>query len=123
MLAEVLMNIISLLFASYFILPRVSGSPVHAQQDKHVVEGLHTKRTPQTADNGGSFFAVLGVAGVAGASVHPRLEIRQLEQNADQWNVYLLGLNRFQQMNQTDLLSYYQIAGENSYSFYHYYRL
>ena len=121
--AEVLINIISLLFASYFILPRVCSSPVHAQQSKHVVEDLHTKRTPQTADNGGPFFSVLGVAGVAGASVHPRLEIRQLEQNADQWNVYLLGLNRFQQMNQTDLLSYYQIAGENSYSFYRYYRL
>ena len=121
--AEALMNIISLLFVSYFILPKVCGSPVHAQQSKHIIENLHTKRAPQTAGNGGPFFSVLGVAGVAGASIHPRLEIRQLEQNADQWNVYLLGLNRFQQMNQTDLLSYYQIAGENSYSFYHYYRL
>jgi len=121
--AEVLMNIISLLFASYFILPRVCGSPVHAQQGKHVAEDLYTKRTPQTAGNGGPYFSVLGVAGVAGASIHPRLEIRQLEQNADQWNVYLLGLIRFQQMNQTDPLSYYQIAGENNYSFYHYYRL
>ena len=121
--AKVLMNIILLLFASHFILPRICGSPIHAQQNKHVAEDLHTKRTPQTAGDGGPPFSVLGVAGVAGASVHPRLEIRQLEQNADQWNVYLLGLNRFQQMNQTDLLSYYQIAGENNYSFYYYYRL
>lgn len=105
------MNIISLLFVSYFILPKVCGSLVHAQQSKHVIENLHTKRAPQTAGNGGPFFSVLGVAGVAGASIHPRLEIRQLEQNADQWNVYLLGLIRFQQMNQTDPLSYYQIAG------------
>ena len=121
--AEALMNIISLLFVSYFILPKVCGSPVHAQQSTHIIENLHTKRAPQTAGNGGPFFSVLGVAGVAGASIHPRLEIRQLEQNADQWNVYLLGLIRFQQMNQTDPLSYYQIAGENNYSFYHYYRL
>ncbi|OCK82998.1 Di-copper centre-containing protein [Lepidopterella palustris CBS 459.81] len=48
---------------------------------------------------------------VAVVDLLPRLEIRQLEQNADQWNVYLLGLNRFQQMTQSDKLSYYQIAG------------
>ncbi|OCL01252.1 Di-copper centre-containing protein [Glonium stellatum] len=108
---KVFTDIFSLLYTSYFLLQSVSGNPVNSRQSRHIVEDLHFKRTPQTAGNGGSFFSVLGVAGVAGTNVHPRLEIRQLEQNADQWNVYLLGLNRFQQMNETDMLSYYQIAG------------
>jgi len=51
------------------------------------------------------------VTGITVFGVQPRLEIRQLEQNVDQWNVYLLGLVRFHQANQSDQLSYYQIAG------------
>jgi len=52
------------------------------------------------------------VTGITEFGVQPRLEIRQLEQNADQWNIYLLGLARFQATNQSDKLSYYQIAGK-----------
>lgn len=55
----------------------------------------------------GAFQPVTGVA----FGIRPRLEIRQMQQNADQWNIYLLGLARFQAANQTDKLSYYQIAG------------
>ncbi|KAF1923578.1 tyrosinase [Didymella exigua CBS 183.55] len=41
----------------------------------------------------------------------PRLEVRQLAQNADQWNLYLLGMERFQAKDKNDRLSYYQVAG------------
>ncbi|KAF3047601.1 hypothetical protein E8E12_010743 [Didymella heteroderae] len=41
----------------------------------------------------------------------PRLEIRQLAQNADQWNLYLLGMERFQAKDKNDRLSYYQVVG------------
>ncbi|TKA80498.1 hypothetical protein B0A55_02304 [Friedmanniomyces simplex] len=51
------------------------------------------------------------VSGIQAFGIQPRLEIRQLEQNADQWNIYLLGLAKFQATNQSDKLSYYQIAG------------
>ncbi|KAK0795438.1 hypothetical protein LTR02_007053 [Friedmanniomyces endolithicus] len=51
------------------------------------------------------------VSGIQAFGIQPRLEIRQLEQNVDQWNIYLLGLARFQATNQSDKLSYYQIAG------------
>lgn len=54
---------------------------------------------------------MLGAASVGDGQVHPRLEIRELEKNADQWNIYLLGLRRFQNADQRDKLSYYQIAG------------
>lgn len=52
------------------------------------------------------------VTGITTFGVHPRLEIRELEQNLDQWNIYLLGLARFMQTNQSDKLSFYRIAGE-----------
>lgn len=41
----------------------------------------------------------------------PRLEIRQLAQNADQWNLYLLAMERFQAKDKNDRLSYYQVVG------------
>lgn len=63
----------------------------------------------------GGVFSVLGVAGLGDGTPHPRLEIRQLEKNPDQWNIYLLGLRRLQNITQSDKLSYYQIAGECSF--------
>jgi tyrosinase len=41
-----------------------------------------------------------------------RLEVRDLQQNyPDQWNLYLLGLQAFYQVDETSDLSYYGIAG------------
>jgi hypothetical protein len=59
-----------------------------------------------------SVFPVLGVRGLGVDTIHPRLEIRELQRNKDQLNVYLLGLQRMQNMAQDDKLSYYQVAGE-----------
>lgn len=81
------------------------------RQNSHLIENILEPRVTQSDDNGGPTFAIQGVGAVSGDSVHPRLEIRQLEKNPDQWNVYLLGLHRFQMINQTDKLSYFQIAG------------
>ena len=55
--------------------------------------------------------STIPIVGITEFGIQPRLEIRQLEQHADQWNIYLLGLNRFMQTNETQKLSYYQIAG------------
>ena len=54
--------------------------------------------------------AVLPVTGASG-SVLPRYEIRQLQQNAAQWNVFLLAMQKFQIQPQSGKKSYYQIAG------------
>jgi len=69
----------------------------------------------------GPFLAISGVCGSKtvwwgdcdnnGRQSYPRLEIRQLRNNADQWNLYLLGMERFMSKGQSDKLSYYQIAG------------
>jgi hypothetical protein len=59
-----------------------------------------------------SVFPVLGICGLGAGTIHPQLEIRELQRNKDQLNVYLLGLQRMQNMAQDDKLSYYQVAGE-----------
>ena len=43
-----------------------------------------------------------------------RLEIRELQKNADQWNLYLLGMERFKAKDKNDKLSYYAVAGAQS---------
>lgn len=56
--------------------------------------------------------APIPVTGLAGQSIQPRLEIRELQQQQpDQWNVYILGLTRMQQVDQSDFLSYFELAG------------
>jgi tyrosinase len=55
-----------------------------------------------------AFTATTGVPGTA----YPRLEIRDLKRNnPDQWNLYLLGMQRFMGMSQSEKMGYYQIAG------------
>lgn len=55
-----------------------------------------------------SFFAVTGAPG----GVSPRLEINNLVNNVDQWNLYVLALARFQAQAQGNKLSYFQVAGK-----------
>jgi tyrosinase len=45
-------------------------------------------------------------------SVPLRLEIRQLQQNADQWNLYLLGLDAFKKIDEKSELLYYGVCGK-----------
>lgn len=55
------------------------------------------------------------VSGIASSSsnpqVYPRQEVRQMEKNTDLWTLYMLGLSMMQYTPQSQLLSYYQIAG------------
>jgi tyrosinase len=53
----------------------------------------------------------IAVTGIQYGRPQPRLEIRQLEADPDQWNIFLLGLRRFQQTDQSNMTSWYQIAG------------
>jgi tyrosinase len=66
------------------------------------------------------FIAITGVcsSGTAsngqcnsGRTSAPRMELRELKKNADQWNLYLLGMERFQGKDKNDMLSYYQVSG------------
>jgi len=91
------------------LLLLATASPV-LSEDSNDYAASNGQRLQRRADN------FTAVTGIIGQGVYPRLEIRELEQNADQWNIYLLGLVRFHQMNQTEKLSYYQIAGKRAQS-------
>ena len=71
------------------------GAPLQNEQDSHF-------------DKRASYLAITGLAS---SGTHPRLEIRQLQQNTVQWNLYLLALNQFKGMSQADKSSYYQVSG------------
>jgi tyrosinase len=49
--------------------------------------------------------------GIAGGSPVARQEIRIMLQDQDLFTLYILGLERFQQVDESDPLSWYQIAG------------
>lgn len=51
------------------------------------------------------------ITGAPDGTTQPRLEIRQLEQNADQWNLFMLAMQAFQNTNHNDVMSWYQLAG------------
>ncbi|KAF2438104.1 Di-copper centre-containing protein, partial [Karstenula rhodostoma CBS 690.94] len=55
-----------------------------------------------------TYYAITGAIG----GIHPRLEIRQLQQNPIMWNLFLLALRDFQAIDQNNIDSYYQIAGK-----------
>ncbi|KAK5135710.1 hypothetical protein LTR08_004696 [Meristemomyces frigidus] len=74
----------------------------------HQIEELPSLPTLKSRQGAGS---TIPITGITDFGIRPRLEIRQLEQNADQWNIYLLGLARFQATNESDELSWYHIAG------------
>ncbi|KAF2005946.1 Di-copper centre-containing protein [Amniculicola lignicola CBS 123094] len=55
----------------------------------------------------GSYYSITGAKG----GVHPRLEIRELQKTGEMWNLFLLALTEFEAMDQSEIDSYYQIAG------------
>lgn len=77
---------------------------VHRSTDAHHEEARDVLET--RASN----IAITGVVG-SNTVLSPRLEIRDLQKNADQWNLYLLGMERFKAKDKTDRMSYYQVVG------------
>ncbi|KAF2706982.1 Di-copper centre-containing protein [Pleomassaria siparia CBS 279.74] len=55
----------------------------------------------------GPYFPISGAIG----GVQPRLELRQLQQTGEMWNLYLLAMTEFQAMDQGAIGSWFQIAG------------
>jgi len=88
---------------------------VQSSHHPHLVEDTFTstEQLQHYTKRQMSTFGITGVQSGRGGdgSVPLRLEIRQLQQNADQWNLYLLALDRLQSVNQSDQLSWYQISG------------
>ncbi|KAK8151449.1 hypothetical protein BKA80DRAFT_322963 [Phyllosticta citrichinensis] len=77
-------------------------SPVDAGRKPHVLESLPRRQT-----GGGTFT----ITGADSGSTELRLEVRDLQRSTEQWNLYLLGLQKFQAMDQDDKLSWYSVMG------------
>jgi tyrosinase len=95
------------LFLLYLLLTSSSATSYHRRVHART-QAKTLSRRQNTTD---SIVPVLGLPGLGVTTVYPRLEIRELQRRPDQFNVYLLGLRRFQNTSQDDKLSYFQIAG------------
>ncbi|KAF2019200.1 Di-copper centre-containing protein [Aaosphaeria arxii CBS 175.79] len=51
------------------------------------------------------------ITGPAVGGIQPRLEIRDVEANGEMFNLFLLAIMRFKEMNQDDKISYFQVSG------------
>ena len=72
---------------------------------------LPLPRLQKRSINSSSPFIITGIPANGSGPAPQRLEIRQLQENPLQWNLYLLAMAEYQKMDQSDLTSYYQIAG------------
>ena len=93
-----------------YLYASASRTPTNSNSGPHTAEDLSALLRSQDG-----IFSILGISGLGVSTIQPRLEIRDLERNhPDQWNVFLLGLQRFQSVSQDDKLSYFQIAGKST---------
>lgn len=86
-------NLIKRLGALSFLLSSVIASPLSKPENLKARAGTYA------------------ITGVQDGGVQPRLEIRSLAADPTQWNLFLLAMIAYQGSDQSDLLSFYQIAG------------
>jgi hypothetical protein len=99
--------LLPILFALFVFLSTAVASHGHLHQ-RHDAEKLATiEEKLALLEKRADHIVTTGVKG----TLSPRLEIRNLKKKADQWALYILGMDRFQKMDQNNPLSYYQIAG------------
>lgn len=79
-------------------------------QGAHYDFGLDTANLTQHRGNG-SRILVEGLPVTVNGSVPHRLDIRQMRNDPYQWDLFILALSMLQSVNQSDPLSWYQIAG------------
>jgi len=89
-----------------FVLLQVTVAFKHGAH-KHLSHSMNVPVDPRSAlVDRASKVVVKGAPGQC-----PRLEIREMKKNADQWNLFLLAMEKFQNKPKNDPMSYYQIAG------------
>lgn len=100
---------IQLLFVVGLLCSSTHSKTLHAHRRRHAVSNLQTISRRQ--DVLPDIYPVLGIPGIGLNTTAPRLEIRELQRHPDLFNVYLLGLQRWQNTSQDDKFSYFQVAG------------
>lgn len=101
-----------ILASIFYSFPAISAAPTIPEQsypsyDYGLDRSVIFKR--QTSN----FYAITGINTGSGpnGSTPLRLEIRELEKDTMTWALYILGLDMLQYTPQTEMLSWYQIAG------------
>jgi tyrosinase len=89
-----------------------NSSYIRTKHKRHLVDEIMIVHREEA--NAAPFVSVLGIRGLGSDTIHPRLEIRELERRPDEFNVFLLGLRRFQRVSQDNKLSYFQVAGKET---------
>lgn len=108
-------GLVTMLFA-FLVLLQTTAAIGHGAHHSHAAHrsteamDAHLQETRDILEARANNIAITGVVG-SNTVLSPRLEIRDLQKNADQWNLYLLGMERFKAKAKTDRMSYYQIAG------------
>ena len=85
--------------AIFTLISSIAASPIE----------LHLPKVLEARQDGS-----LPVVGVTSGGVQPRLELRELEKQHEQFTLFIIALTRFQAVDQNDRESYYQIAGQFS---------
>lgn len=99
-------RVVRLLLVVSLLCSSTQSKIVRAHRRKNAVTNLHNHTRRQD-----DIYPVLGVRGQGLNNTAPRLEIRELQRNPDLFNLYLLGLQRWQNSSQEDKFSYFQVAG------------
>lgn len=102
-----LLRILQLLFILGALCSSAQSKIVRVHRRRHTVTNIHTHTQRQDG-----IYPVSGIPGQGVNTTAPRLEIRELQRIPDLFNVYLLGLQRWQNTSQDDKFSYFQIAGK-----------
>jgi tyrosinase len=104
---------LGMLFTLFVLLQAVVATQHHAHHPAHrspAARDAHIQETrailKERADN-------IAIQGATDNGQYPRLEIRELQKNEEQWNLYLLAMESFKAKPMTDPMSWYQIAGKN----------
>lgn len=74
--------------------------PLHQHQVEELRELRKSANLLDRRQTANSNFTI--VQGIQDTSPQPRLEIRELEKNADQWNIFMLGLDRWMKTNESE---------------------
>lgn len=93
------------LVASFSLLTSTQAAPFSNGTIGNGTAGASCPAVEKTDES--SYFSVVGVQGTG---VHPRQELRELEKDAETWNLFLQAFARFQAMDQSDKVSYFQVA-------------
>lgn len=84
-----------------------SAYPSHAHPP-HSAHTAHSALSRRQNNNG--FIETAGVVANGTGTVGYRKEIHALREDEDSWNMFLLGLSRFKDVDGRDPMSYYQIS-------------